>query len=240
MGITNSNKTISVDRIECDGTLRVTLCAHRRAGYCNQSDGYRARAGPFRQYDRHAADQYEGRRRHVHRYHRRSDRRHGRRSDRFRQPYRNRQLFEHCDGRYAANHFGRHTEKTLSIRWTAGGSTNHGDAFTKAIELFDAASTNHKVIVMFTDGNTTTGVPPAPIAAAARARGITIYCIGLVGSDGVDVSALNTWATPPAASHGRSRPTRPSWKRCLRSWPPTSPRPARRISLSMRSSIRTL
>lgn len=25
MGITNSNKTISVDRIECDGTLRVTL-----------------------------------------------------------------------------------------------------------------------------------------------------------------------------------------------------------------------
>ena len=31
---------------------------------------------------------------------------------------------------------------------TAGGSTNHADAFTKAIELFDPASTNAKVIVM--------------------------------------------------------------------------------------------
>ena len=84
---------------------------------------------------------------------------------------------------------------------SAGGNTNHGDAFTKAIGLFDAASSNHKVIVMFTDGNTTTGLPPAPIAAAARAQGITIYCIGLVGSDGVDINALNSWATPPAASH---------------------------------------
>ena len=84
---------------------------------------------------------------------------------------------------------------------TAGGSTNHGDAFTKAIELFDAASTNHKVIVMFTDGNTTTGVPPAPIAAAARAGDYHLLHRALSAPDGVDVSALNTWATPPAASH---------------------------------------
>lgn len=54
---------------------------------------------------------------------------------------------------------------------------------------------------MFTDGNTTIGEPPAPIAAAARAQGITIYCIGLVGSDGLDVAALNNWATDPDASH---------------------------------------
>ena len=54
---------------------------------------------------------------------------------------------------------------------------------------------------MFTDGNTTTGAPPAPVAAAARAQGIIIYCIGLIGSDGVDVDALNDWATDPDASH---------------------------------------
>ena len=66
----------------------------------------------------------------------------------------------------------------------AGGSTNHADAFTKAIELFDPSSGNAKVIVMFTDGNTTIGAPPAPLAAAARAQGIIIYCIGLIGSDG--------------------------------------------------------
>lgn len=83
----------------------------------------------------------------------------------------------------------------------AGGSTNHADAFTKAIELFDSNSGNAKVIVMFTDGNTTAGAPPAPVAAAARAQGITIYCIGLVGSDGVDVNTLNEWATDPNASH---------------------------------------
>lgn len=84
---------------------------------------------------------------------------------------------------------------------TAGGNTNHGDAFFKAAELFDPTSSNAKVMVMFTDGNTTTGVPPAPVAAAARAQGIIIYCIGLIGSDGLDISALNDWATDPDASH---------------------------------------
>ena len=84
---------------------------------------------------------------------------------------------------------------------TAGGSTNHADAFEKAVELFDPASPNAKVIVMFTDGKTTSGPPPAPVAAAARAAGIVIYCIGLIGADGIDVSVLNDWATDPDASH---------------------------------------
>lgn len=83
----------------------------------------------------------------------------------------------------------------------AGGNTNHADAFSQAAALFDPTSPNAKVIVMFTDGNTTAGAPPAPVAAAARAQGIIIYVIGLVGSDGIDVSALNDWATDPDASH---------------------------------------
>lgn len=83
----------------------------------------------------------------------------------------------------------------------ANGSTNHADAFTKAMDLFDPASSNAKVIVMFTDGNTTAGAPPAPVAAAAKAQGIIIYCIGLIGSDGLDITALNNWATDPDASH---------------------------------------
>lgn len=84
---------------------------------------------------------------------------------------------------------------------TAGGTTNHADAFAKATQLFDPASTNAKVMVLFTDGNTTAGGPPAPVAAAARAQGIVIYCIGLVGADGLDVDALNDWATDPDNSH---------------------------------------
>lgn len=83
----------------------------------------------------------------------------------------------------------------------AGGQTNHAEAFAKAIQLFDPLSSNAKVIVMFTDGKTTIGQPPAPVAASARAAGIIIYCIGLIGEDGIDVDALNDWATDPDASH---------------------------------------
>ena len=93
------------------------------------------------------------------------------------------------------------TLKTAVDGLSAGGSTNHADAFAKAIQLFDPASSNAKVIVLFTDGNTTIGAPPAPVAAAARAQGIIIYCIGLIGSDGLDITALNNWATDPDASH---------------------------------------
>lgn len=69
------------------------------------------------------------------------------------------------------------------------------------MQLFDPQSANAKVIVLFTDGKTTAGPPPAPVAAAARAEGIILYCIGLIGSDGIDVSVLNDWATDPDASH---------------------------------------
>ncbi len=91
--------------------------------------------------------------------------------------------------------------KTAVNGMQAAGSTNHADAFLKAMELFDPASSNAKVIVLFTDGKTTTGFPPAPVAAEARSRGIIIYCIGLIGSDGLDVQALNDWATDPDISH---------------------------------------
>lgn len=83
----------------------------------------------------------------------------------------------------------------------AGGATNHADAFSKAIQLFDPASSNARVIIMFTDGKTTAGAPPAPVAAEARDAGIVIYCIGLLGDDGIDVEVLNDWATDPDASH---------------------------------------
>ncbi len=84
---------------------------------------------------------------------------------------------------------------------TAAGSTNHADAFAQAAALFEPASPNARVMVMFTDGKTTAGPDPSPVAAAARAAGIIIYCIGLIGSDGIDPAVLNDWATDPDASH---------------------------------------
>ena len=44
---------------------------------------------------------------------------------------------------------------------SAGGRTNHADAFTKASELLEAPSTNARVMVMFTDGRTTAGPDPS-------------------------------------------------------------------------------
>lgn len=93
------------------------------------------------------------------------------------------------------------TLKSAIDQLSAGGSINHAAAFNEAINLFDPNSNNAKVMVMFTDGNTTTGAPPAPVAAAARVQGIIIYCIGLIGSDGLDINTLNHWATDPDASH---------------------------------------
>ena len=54
---------------------------------------------------------------------------------------------------------------------------------------------------MFTDGKTTAGIPPAPIAEAIRDSGVVIYCIGLIGDNGIDVDSLNDWATDPDTSH---------------------------------------
>lgn len=84
---------------------------------------------------------------------------------------------------------------------SSGGSTNHQDAFTKALDLFDPNSSNAKVMVMFTDGVTTAGGNPNTVATAAKAQGVTIYCIGLSGNGGIDEQALRDWASDPDSSY---------------------------------------
>ena len=84
---------------------------------------------------------------------------------------------------------------------SANGNTNHADAFTKASELLTPPSGNARVMVMFTDGNTTVGPDPSPIAAAIRDTGTVIYAIGLSGRDGVDPAALEDWASKPASAY---------------------------------------
>lgn len=200
MGVTNSNKVVGADRIDCEGTLKVTLALTAapdittnptdialvldRSGSMSGSPLFNMKAGARKFIDI---------------------------------------IDEATDGSQDGNigsgsRIGivsfadtatQNTQLITSVAnlkaavdgLVAGGSTNHADAFSKAIQLFDPASSNAKVIVMFTDGKTTTGAPPAPVAAAARAQGIIIYCIGLIGSDGIDVSTLNDWATDPDASH---------------------------------------
>lgn len=83
----------------------------------------------------------------------------------------------------------------------SGGSTNHADAFTKALDLFDPASSNAKVMVMFTDGITTAGGNPNTVATDAKSQGVIIYSIGLSGNGGIDEQALRDWASDPDSAY---------------------------------------
>lgn len=84
---------------------------------------------------------------------------------------------------------------------TSGGFTNHEDAFDKALAMFDPLSANAKVMVMFTDGVTTAGGDPNVPASAAKAQGVIIYAIGLLGNGGIDENALDEWASDPSSSY---------------------------------------
>lgn len=200
MGITSSSKQINLDRIDCEGTLKVTLALSAspdissnptdivlvldRSGSMTGSPLANMKAGAktFIDIIDEATDSYQD-----------GNIGSGSRIG----------IVSFSDDAVADTQLITSTAalKNAVDSLTAGGSTNHADAFAKATQLFDPLSSNAKVIVMFTDGKTTAGPPPAPVAVAARAAGVIIYCIGLIGSDGIDVSVLNDWATDPNASH---------------------------------------
>ncbi len=84
---------------------------------------------------------------------------------------------------------------------SAGGSTNHADAFTKANELMQDSTSNERVMVMFTDGFTTAGENPNTVASLIKSQGKIIYAIGLSGNGGIDEQALEDWASDPSSSY---------------------------------------
>ena len=187
MGVTSSNKQIDSDRIDCEGTLKVTLALSAspdissnptdivltldRSGSMAGSplDNMKEGAKTFIDIIDEATDSSHdgniGSGSHI-------------------------GIVSFADTAQADTQLitSTATLKAAVDSLTAGGSTNHADAFEKAMQLFDPLSTNAKVIVMFTDGKTTMGPPPAPVAEAAKQAGIIIYCIGLIGMDGIDVS----------------------------------------------------
>ncbi len=75
----------------------------------------------------------------------------------------------------------------------AGGSTNHKEAFEKASDMLQPSASLRRILVMFTDGVTTTGGNPNPVAESIKAAGMEIYCIGLT----MDPTPLNLWSSDP-------------------------------------------
>ena len=200
MGITSSNKEISVDRIECGGTFQVTLSLTAEPNITSNPadivlilDRSRSMAGSPLANLKNGAKAFID-------------------------------IIDEATDGSQDGHIGsgsrigvvsfaqtatQDTQLITSVTnlkaavdtLSAGGSTNHADAFTKALQLFDPQSTNDKVMVLFTDGVTTAGGNPTPIASAAKAQGVTIYVIGLSGNGGVDVDALESWASSPPSAY---------------------------------------
>ena len=168
MGVTNSNKVISADRIACDGAFRVTLALTAAPDIvANPTDIVLVldRSGSLA--GQPLADMKLGAKTFIDLIDEATD--------------------SAKDGQIGsgsrmgvvsfASTAAADTQLITSVDelkaavdgLTASGGTNHADAFAKATQLFDPNSSNAKVMVMFTDGNTTAGAPPAPVAAAARA-----------------------------------------------------------------------
>ena len=200
MGVTSSNKLVNADRISCDGSLKVTLALTAAPDIVeNPTDIVLILDRSGSMAGAPLAAVKEGAKAFIDIIDEATD---GTQDGQIGNGSRIGIVSFATEGRVDAQLITSvDTLKNAVDSLVSGGSTNHADAFAKATELFSPPSGNAKVMVMFTDGNTTVGAPPAPVAEAAKAQGIVIYCIGLIGSDGLDIDALNTWATDPDATH---------------------------------------
>ena len=222
MGITNSNKVISTQQIDCDGSLKVTLALTAapdiisnpvdialvldRSGSMAGTPLVNMKAGAKTFIDIIAP------------VHRRPA--HGR--DRGRQPHWDRQLCRHGHPGHPDDHLGGDAEGCggrLVGRWEHQPRRRPLPRRPPCSpQLRQREGDRH----VYRREHHKPGSPPAPVAAAARAQGIVIYCIGLVGSDGGGRKAPSTTGQRiPMPPMWRLRRTRRIWNSSLRSWRPT-------------------
>lgn len=89
---------------------------------------------------------------------------------------------------------------------TAQGESNHADAFTKALKLFNPNNKRNKIIVLFTNLDATFGASATPLAQSAKKSGITIYCLGLGNLESPNIDTITGWASIPASTHVLTTP----------------------------------
>ena len=102
---------------------------------------------------------------------------------------------------------------------SASGQTNHADAFTKATQLFDPASTNARVIVLFTDGRTTAGGNARRRLWLQKRRGLSFTASALPGATALMNSPSMYGLPARPLPMWRLRRMIRSWRHCLKSWP---------------------
>ena len=100
---------------------------------------------------------------------------------------------------YLTNSTGGLIKKINSMN--TGGSTNHKDAFEKAMQVLGNPSAKEKIIILFTDGVSNTGSEGYDIAKNAKDMGIIIYCIGYKRNNTIDLNAFDKWASAPSSAY---------------------------------------
>ncbi len=80
--------------------------------------------------------------------------------------------------------------KDLNIDTVPRGGTNVARAIAEAIKDYDKTSSEHKAIIIITDGDDLEGDPIAE-AKKARKKGIKIYCVGIGSAEGELIQMKN-------------------------------------------------
>jgi hypothetical protein len=90
--------------------------------------------------------------------------------------------------------------KTAIGAITSGGQTNIGSGLQQSLNEITGAGdpVSNEVIVLLSDGQHNTGTDPASVIPALKARGVTVYTIGL---GGVDASLMRSIATQTGGNY---------------------------------------
>lgn len=82
-----------------------------------------------------------------------------------------------------------------------GGRPNAAEAVRAAARMLEEDTGAERMILLLTDGETDWKAQTDSAAAAARESGITIYCIGIGSPSGIREENLASWASGPSVSH---------------------------------------
>lgn len=198
MGIINANKRVNEERIECGGTVKVTLSL--TAGPCIGKGAHDIvfaidRSGKMEGSALEAAK--KGVKAFIEALERESAQSEGFAGEK------RVGLVSFSDSATVNSMLSSAAEQAARAAegLTAGGNSNPAEAIRAAVKLLDMKSPGEKILFLITDGQTPFRSQADSAAAEARQAGVTVYCVGIAAPDGVNREALRSWASGPSDSH---------------------------------------